>query len=122
MKALINKPEFRQWIETSLETGDNVLAVSNQGTILHYRAGGVDLIVKTAMGRGLVRLLRHRTLMREYQAYLRMEGLQGVPECYGLVDGRYLVIEFIRGTPYRHAQWSDREAWFAELLEVLRLP
>ena len=58
MDKLINQPEFRQWIETSLARRENVLAVSNQGTILHYSMGGTDLIVKTAMGRGLVRLLR----------------------------------------------------------------
>ena len=120
MEKLINQPEFRQWIETSLARRENVLAVSNQGTILHYSADGTDLIVKTAMGRGLVRLLRHRTLLREYEAYRRMEGVKGVPACHGLVDGRYLVIEFIRGTPYRKAIWTDRDRWFAELLEVLR--
>ena len=26
--------------------------------------------------------------------------------------GRYLVLEFIRGTPYREAQWRDRDRWF----------
>ena len=120
MKTLINKPEFRHWIKESLEHGENVLAVSNQGTILHYSADGIDLIVKTAMGRGLVRMLRQRTLMREYEAYRRMAGIEGVPECHGLVDGQYLVIEFIRGTPYRESTWSDRDAWFTELLGVLR--
>lgn len=120
MKKLINQPEFLHWIENSLDKGENVLAVSNQGTILHYCENGIDLIVKTSMGRGPVRLLRHRTLLREYEAYRRMDGLAGVPECYGLVDGKYLVIEFIRGTPYRHAEWSDREAWFDALLVVLR--
>ena len=120
MEKLINPPEFRQWIETSLARGENVLAVSNQGTILHYASDGTDLIVKTAMGRGLVRLLRHRTLLREYDAYQRMKGVQGVPACHGLVDGRYLVIEFIRGTPYREATWTDRDGWFSELLVVIR--
>ena len=120
MKNRIKQPAFRQWIEDSLNAGENVLAVSNQGTILHYREDGLDLIVKTAMGRGAVRALRQRTLLREYGAYRRMEGLAGVPECHGLVDGRYLVIEFIRGTPYREAQWQDRDRWFADFLAVLR--
>lgn len=120
MNTRIKQPAFRQWIEDSLRDGENVLAVSNQGTILHYSDGGQDLIVKTAMGRGPVRALRQRTLLREYQAYRRMEGIRGVPRCYGLVDGRYLVLEFIRGTPYREAAWSDRDRWFADFLEVLQ--
>jgi len=48
-----------------------------------------------------------------------MDGISGVPECYGMLDGRYLVIEFIRGTPYRQSTWTDREAWFANFLQLL---
>lgn len=120
MSDSISKPAFREWIETSLAQRQNIMAVSNQGTILHYREDGLDLIVKSAMGRGLVRSVRERTLLREYQAYQRMQGLQGVPRCLGLVGGHYLVLEYIRGTPYREATWTDRERWFNELLAVLR--
>jgi len=120
MKKLINQPEFRVWVETSLERQDNILAVSNQGTLLHFQGDGLDLVVKAAMGAGLLRKLRERTLAREYQAYQRMDGLAGVPKCYGMLDGRYLVIEFIRGKPYREASWTDRSRWFDEFLAVLR--
>jgi len=120
MKNLINQPEFRQWIERSLERRENILAISNQGTLLEYREDGQHLVVKTAMGRGLFHKLRERTLLREYQAYQRMEGLAGVPQCYGMIDGRYLVIEYIRATPYREAELRDRERWFDEFLAVLR--
>ena len=120
MEHTIGQPAFRQWIEDSLERQENVLAVSNQGTLLHYREDGLELVVKAAMGRGLVRRLRERTLLREYQAYRRMEGLEGVPKCYGLVAGHYLVLEFVHGVPYREAQWTDRDRWFREFLAVLR--
>jgi len=120
MDHWIERPEFLQWIEHSLETGENVLAVSNQGTVLRYRDDGIDVVVKSAMGRGAIRRLRQRTLEREFEAYRRMDGLAGVPQCHGMLDGRYLVIEFIDGTPYREASWKDRDAWFGELLAVLR--
>ena len=120
MHTLIERPEFLQWIEHSLDAGENVLAVSNQGTVLHYRDDGIDVVVKTAMGRGAIRRVRQRTLEREHEAYRRMEGLLGVPRCYGLLAGRYLVIEYIEGTPYRQASWTDRDGWFDELLAVLR--
>ena len=120
MKKLIKQPEFKQWIEDSLASGENVLAISNQGTLLHYRRDDANLIVKSAMGRGLAHLVRQRTLLREFQAYQRMEGLSGVPECFGMVDGRYLVIEFIEGTPYREENWRDRDQWFVEFLAVLQ--
>ena len=120
MKKLINQPEFKEWIERSLAQRENILAVSNQGTILHYQNDGLDLIVKTAMGRGLARKAREKTLIREHQAYLRMGGLAGVPQCYGMIDGHYLVIEFIHGVPYRQAAWVNRDRWFEEFLAVLR--
>lgn len=120
MKKLINEPGFLNWIETSLEQQSNILAISNQGTLLHFQGDGLDLVVKSAMGTGLARSFRQRTLVREFQAYQRMEGLRGVPECYGLVDGRFLAIEYIRGVPYREARWTDRGRWFDTLLEVLR--
>jgi predicted Ser/Thr protein kinase len=120
MEQHIGEPDFRRWIEDSLARRENILAVSNQGTILHYRRDGLDLIVKSAMGRGLVRAIRQRTLLREYEAYQRMEGLQGVPRCHGLVAGRYLVLEFVHGKPYREASWVDRDHWFTEFLAVLR--
>jgi len=120
MNTAIDQPALTQWIEASLARGTNILAVSNQGTVLRYRQDGLDLIVKTAMGRGLVRAVRQRTLLREYQAYQRMAGLKGVPRCYGMLAGRYLVLEYIDAKPYRDATWTDRDRWFTELLAVLR--
>jgi predicted Ser/Thr protein kinase len=120
METAIKQPGFRQWIERSLERGENILAVSNQGTVLHYRAEGRDWIVKTAMGSGLLRKARERTLQREFRAYRRMQGLAGIPRCHGMVDGQFLVIDFIRGTPYREARFEDREQWFREFLDIIR--
>jgi predicted Ser/Thr protein kinase len=120
MKNLINQPKFQRWIETSLLAEENILATSNQGTILLFQGDGRELIVKTAMGKGLVLKARRKTLLREHSAYQRMDGLAGVPACYGLVDGKHLVIEYIRGTPYRNASWTNRDKWFEGLLAVLR--
>lgn len=119
MKKLINQPEFKQWIEHSLGRQENVLAVSNQGTLLHYQQHDHDLVVKTPMGRGLLLKFREKTVQKEFEAYQRLEGLPGVPACHGMVDGRFLVIEYIRGTPYREADWTDREQWFEKFLKLL---
>lgn len=111
---------FVAWIEDSLARRENILAVSNQGTLLRCREQGRDLVVKAAMGYGPIRALRQRTLLREYQAYLRLDGVAGVARCHGLAAGRYLVLDYVAGTPYREASWSDRARWFDELLAVLR--
>ena len=108
------------WVESSLEKGENILARSNQGTILLFREAGMEFVVKTAMGSGAVRRARQATLTREVGAYRRLQGLAGVPKCFGMVADRYLVLEYIHGTPYREAEWVDRDAWFAQLLCVIR--
>ncbi|MEE4172625.1 MAG: hypothetical protein V2I57_00055 [Xanthomonadales bacterium] len=112
--------ELVSWADAQLEARDNVLATSNQGTVLHYRDGDHDLVLKTAMGRGAALRTRQHTLEREYSAYRRIHDVPGVPRCYGMLDGRYLVLEFIHGTPYREAVIPDREAWFAALLGTLQ--
>ena len=111
---------LENWIESSLASGSNILATSNQGIVLLYEGEGRKLVIKSAMGRGPVRRARQATLEREYGAYRRLQGVKGVPACYGLLSGRYLVMEFIDGTPYREATWQDRDQWFAELLEVIQ--
>src|SRR5512134_1199352 len=58
MDEWIRQPAFRQWIEDSLARRENILAVSNQGTLLRCRREGLDLVVKAAMGRGPARALR----------------------------------------------------------------
>jgi predicted Ser/Thr protein kinase len=108
------------WIESSLASGANLLATDNQGIVLLFEGDGRKLVIKSAMGRGALRKARQATLEREYAAYRRMEGVEGVPACFGLLEGRYLVLEFIEGTPYRHAAWQDRDLWFAQLLDVIR--
>lgn len=108
------------WVEHSLEQGENILARSNQGTVLLFREDDREFVVKTAMGSGAVRRARQTTLAREAEAYERLQGLQGVPKCYGMVADRYLVLEHVHGTPYREAVWNDRDAWFTRLLKVIR--
>lgn len=119
MKERLNIEQLRPWIEHSMASRENVLATSNQGTILLYRHEGQEVIIKTAMGRGVALKIRRHTLLREYQAYRRLEGLAGVPECYGMIDGRYLLMQHVRGKPYRDASWKNRDRWFGELLEIL---
>ena len=120
MQSLIADAEFIRWVARSLERGENVLTRSNQGTLLKFSGEGKQLLIKCAMGEGMVLRARRRTLLREYQAYQRLEGLEGVPKCYGLVDGQHLAIEFIKGVPFREADFGDRERWFTECLEVIR--
>lgn len=120
MKRLPDPAILLPWIHHSLAHGENVLATSNQGTLLLYSADEQELIIKTPMGNGLLRKARQQTLLREYRAYQRLHGAVGVPECYGILEGHFLLLEYVRGKPFREASWQDRDKWFEELLKVLQ--
>jgi predicted Ser/Thr protein kinase len=78
------------------------------------------LIVKEAMGIPVIRDLRRRMIRREYEIYRRLEGVAGIPRCYGLIDDR-LLLEFVAGHSLRLStnELPDRDAFFATLLETL---
>ena len=126
MNAAWQPDGLRSWIEQSLRDRKNILATSNQGTILLCEEGALcpagqqSVIIKTAMGNGLLLKARRKSLTREYRAYQKLGGVAGVPVCFGMIDTQYLLLEHIRGTPYRDADWADRDQWFADLLAVLR--
>ena len=108
------------WAESSLEKGDNILVRSNQGTLLLFKEEGMEFVVKTAMGKGVVRRARQATLVRECEAYSRLAGISGIPKCYGIIADRFLVLEYIKGSPYRGAEIEDRDDWFRQLLVIIR--
>jgi tRNA A-37 threonylcarbamoyl transferase component Bud32 len=110
---------LRKWVEVSLERNENILATSNQGTVLRFQGDGLDWVIKAAMGGAAMHKLRQNTLNREFRAYERLVGVKSIPACHGMLADRYLVLNFVRGVPFRDAAWSDREAWFSKLLRVI---
>jgi len=79
------------------------------------------LIVKETMGSAMVRRLRRFMLRREYAVYRRLEGIAGIPRCYGLEDGNRLILEFIDGHSLRLSkdELPDREAFFSALFTII---
>lgn len=88
-------------------------------TLLATSAG--DVVVKTPHGGVLGAVWRH-LLRRESAVYERLAGIAGIPRCFGLVRGKELAIEYVRGPSLREhePQIADRDAFFALLLETVR--
>ncbi len=95
-----------------------VLARSNQGVIYRLDAGDRQLVVKAAAGRGPLLAVNRHALRREYRAYQRLAGLTGIPECHGLIEDRWLVLDFVPGEPFRQARPGPE--FFDDLLETIR--
>lgn len=108
-----------------LEHGE-LLSSGYQGVVYKVPAGpeypDADyLIVKEAMGAAVVRAFRRWMIRREYRVYQRLEGVDGVPRCFGLHEDR-LLLEFIGGDPLRLSagELEDRDRFFAALLQILQ--
>jgi serine/threonine protein kinase len=91
-----------------------------QGSIYLVEADGGQVIVKAAHGRGPARWIRRAMLRNEHRVYEQLVDVPGIPRCYGLVDGRYLVLEYIRGDNIRNSTIHGRKLFFDRLLQTIQ--
>ena len=113
--ADVDEDHLVRWIERSVADRTHILAQGYQGQVYLFQHAHQRLIIKAASGNGLLRWLRTRMLLRESQVYARLDGFPGCPRCYGLVRGRYLVLEYIDGIPLRSAHIADRARYYDSL-------
>lgn len=116
----VTESELLAWIEDRARRGACLHARGYQGQVYLYEGKGRRLIVKVAGGRGLARWLRRHMLRKEFKVYQHLRGFPGSPRCYGLLAGRYLVLEHVAGEPVRHAPIRDRKAFFDTLLAYIQ--
>jgi predicted Ser/Thr protein kinase len=116
----ISESELRDWIRSGACETSPKLGSGYQGSVYLFTRGDERLVVKTARGRGLAGALQRLMLRSEFRVYERLGGLAGVPECHGMIDGKYLVLEYVAGLPFRGATLEDRERFFERLLELIR--
>jgi hypothetical protein len=112
--------ELLVWVEGELAAGRAEVNRSHQGTLHLLRHADPPLIVKVPGGRGPTRWMRTWMLRREHRAYRRLDGVEGIPRCLGLVRGPGLVLTYHEGVQRRLAEIDDLEAFYAELLEIVR--
>lgn len=116
----ITEAGLKQWIETSLAENSNILAEGYQGQTLIYKETSPYLVIKVPHGRGIIRRFHVSMLRHEYEVYCQLKGLQAVPECFGLVDGQYLVLEFIDGVPIRKQRPRQDTEFYDILFEFIQ--
>ena len=79
-----------------------------------------DLVLKCALSANWKGRLESYFLQREYQAYKRLDGLIGIPQCFGLYSNEVLVLEYVQGAAYREANFVDREQWFESFDQLIQ--
>jgi len=79
------------------------------------------LVVKRAHGGWLLGAAARAALAREHAVYGRLAGVPGIAKTFGLIDGKYLILEYITGPSLREheAQLRNRSRFFAAFLTTL---
>ena len=100
---------------------ERFLSRGYQGVVYLRDTGTGPVVVKQPMGRGIALWLRRVMLRREFAAYQRLDGVPGVPRCFGVDADGSLLLEFLEGEPYREtaAALRDRDRFFSELLRSI---
>jgi len=112
--------ELRRWIESSIAAGTHRLGAGYQSNTYLYDTGEARLVVKAPGGRWPYRWFSGWLIRREAHAYRRLEGLKNIPTYRGLIDNRYLVVDYVPGEPARYAEIADRDQFFSELLRSIQ--
>ena len=91
-----------------------------QGNIHAAQIGARKVLIKSAAGRGIAGWINRHMLRREYGIYRRLDGVSGVPHCYGFFFDRYLVLEHLDAETLRDTSVSDRDAFLEEMLSIIK--
>ena len=117
-------PGQRQAILDWLESSETraVAILGYQAAIRIYQGPAGTFAIKEPSGSWLRGTISRTAIRREANVYRRLQGIPGIPTCFGCIDGRYLVLEHVPGDTL-HAlenELVNREKFFAKLLETLR--
>lgn len=107
-----------------LDSSDAGIAPTSgyQASIRIYQGPAGAFAIKEPSGSWLRGTISRAAVRREAEVYRRLQGIPGIPTCFGCLDDRYLVLEHIPGDTL-HAlqdQLANRKKFFARLLETLR--
>ena len=123
MKAdAARRTALKSWLRAELQMrSGELLGQGYQATVHRYTGPLGDVVVKRPHSSFPLRVFGIQALRREQKIYERLEDVAGVPGSYGLIDGRYLVLESIAGPSLREYEpyLEDRERFFADLLETI---
>ena len=108
-----------QWLKTHEHDSRYRFKIGYQARILLDVEGKQRFVIKVASGKGLAGWIQRLTLRHEMQVYQQLSGLEFVPQCYGLFERNYLILEYIDAESLRDAKPVDHEAFCRKLFAVI---
>lgn len=116
----ISEKALTEWINGHLETGAKVLSAGYQGKTLLFDEGGHRLVIKAPLGNLLTRPVNLALLRHEYRIYQKLDGLSAVPQCYGMANNEYLVLEYIEGHTIRDNRPDSDSDFYPKLFQAIQ--
>ena len=94
----------------------------HQGIAFKVLVDGQSFLIKRTNKIGVfTRRVSEHFIQHEYKIYQRLEGIAGIPKCYGLSDDGSLILEYIDGDSYREKEYilENRDQFFVDLLALI---
>jgi predicted Ser/Thr protein kinase len=113
--------ELRKFMQDDAVREANRLSAGYQGFAYLYTGEAKKLVIKKAGGGILTGWFHQMMLSREARAYEQLDGLAGVAHTYGMLDDKYLVLDFIESRSLKDERRTlqDREQFYATLHEII---
>lgn len=110
-----------RFVREQIETGRAPLSRGTQSRVYLYRDASGRYAIKAPRNGLFAETIGRWMIHRETRVYQRLEGLAGVPRCHGLIDGRYLLLDFMDGETFRSAQCrlTPEDPFFDQLEQLI---
>lgn len=115
----ITEHELSRWVSSHLDSPEAQLSAGYQGKTLLFNENNNKLVIKVALGSFITRAINLALLRHEYRIYLQLQGMSAVPKCYGMVNNKYLVIEFIEGSTIRQNRPPSHSEFYNRLFDAI---
>ncbi len=113
--------ELLHWLRAGKHAAEALISSGYQGAAYLYEGSQGRRVIKAATGSGIIGWARRWMIRREYAIYQRLDSVDGVPHCHGLLDKQYLVLDFVDGVPLSDVEHdiADRDTFYTELLRII---
>ena len=110
-----------RFVHEQIRAGGVPLSLGAQSRVYFYQDQSGRYVIKTPREGYIGASIGRWMMRREHRIYQRLEGLDGVPRCHGLIDGSYLVLDFVDGETFRSAQHrlTADDAFFERLSRLI---
>jgi serine/threonine protein kinase len=113
--------DLRQFLADDLKRDAALLSAGYQGSAYFYEHMGTRLVIKEAGGGFWSGWFHRLMLRREARVYALLADVDGVPHSPGLLDNRYLVLDFVDGRSLKgeRRDLQDKEAFYKKLHKII---